>query len=54
VEGFLDHHVLKLHNVIEYATDHDPGNYTFLGISLVMLALGWGLLYKHNEKGRWD
>lgn len=50
VEGVLDHHILKLHNVIEYATDHAPGNYAFLGISLVMLIAGWGLFKSENRK----
>jgi uncharacterized membrane protein len=40
VEGIIDHHLLTLHNVIEYAPDHDIGNYLFLGISLIMLAFG--------------
>lgn len=29
VEGVIDHHMLKLHNVMELAIDHDPANYAF-------------------------
>lgn len=40
VEGVIDHQVLKLHNVIEYAVDHDVANYWFLGISIIVLIFG--------------
>jgi uncharacterized membrane protein len=40
VEGTIDHHLLKLHNVMEYAPDHDVANFSFLGASLLMLLLG--------------
>lgn len=41
VEGVIDHHILKLHNVMEFSADHDPANYIFLGISVVMVAAGY-------------
>ncbi|HEY0091597.1 MAG TPA: DUF2243 domain-containing protein [Flavobacterium sp.] len=50
VEGVIDHHILKLHNVIEFSTDHDIGNYAFLGISVVMLVIGYALI----EQGKKD
>ncbi|MEJ7557948.1 MAG: DUF2243 domain-containing protein [Pedobacter sp.] len=40
VEGTIDHHLLKLHNVMEYAPDHDIANFTFLGGSVLMLLFG--------------
>ncbi len=49
VEGVIDHHLLALHNVIEYAPDHDSGNYTFLGISVCMLVFAW-LLMRNKKK----
>lgn len=52
VEGVLDHQILKLHNVIEYAADHDPGNYAFLATSVVMLVAG-GILYRSEDKKRY-
>lgn len=50
VEGVLNHQILELHNVIEYASDHAPGNYAFLGASLVMLIAGWGLFRSESRK----
>lgn len=41
VEGVIDHQLLKLHNVIEYAPDHATGNYIFLGISVIMLIIAY-------------
>ena len=52
VEGILDHQILKLHNVIEYATNHAPGNYAFLGVSIVMLMLGW-ILFRNEDRKRY-
>jgi uncharacterized membrane protein len=40
IEGIINHHLLKLHNVMEYAPDHLPANLFFLGGSLIMLLLG--------------
>lgn len=40
VEGVIDHQLLKLHNVMEYAPDHDVANFVFLGISFLMLLFG--------------
>jgi uncharacterized membrane protein len=40
VEGTIDHHLLKLHNVMEYAPDHDVANFSFLGASFLMLLYG--------------
>lgn len=44
VEGVIDHHLLKLHNVIEYAADHNVANYTFLAVSVVMIIIGYALI----------
>jgi uncharacterized membrane protein len=43
VEGTIDHQFLELHNVMEYAVDHDLGNYSFLGASVLMLICGMWL-----------
>jgi uncharacterized membrane protein len=52
VEGIIDHHVLKLHNVIEYATNPDIGNYIFLGISCILLFVAW-VLFWQGISGNW-
>lgn len=44
VEGIVDHQILKLHNVIEYAADHNPGNYIFLAVSVIMTVIGYWLI----------
>jgi len=49
VEGTIDHQWLKLHNVMEYAADHDPANYSFLGASLLMLVYGTWLSRTSNS-----
>ena len=42
VEGLINHHWLRLHNVIEYSANHNYGNFVFLCMSLVLLI--WGML----------
>ena len=46
VEGIIDHQLLKLHNVIELAHNHDVANYSFLGFSVIMLVVGYSLIRK--------
>jgi uncharacterized membrane protein len=41
VEGFIDHHVLVLHNVREVSSSPSAWNLGFLGISVLMLIIGW-------------
>lgn len=46
LEGIMDHHLLKLHNVRE-TTDHVAAwNFGFLGFSVLLLGVGWGLISK--------
>lgn len=44
VEGIIDHHLLKLHNVREITGNIDTWNYSFLGISVVILIIGGALI----------
>ncbi|NJK96420.1 MAG: DUF2243 domain-containing protein [Bacteroidales bacterium] len=48
VEGIIDHHLLKLHNVREITNNPDLWNFGFLGVSLIMIITGY-LLIKKNE-----
>ena len=50
VEGLIDHQWLKLHNVIEFAANHNWGNYIFLGVLVVMLLVSYLLIAKDNGK----
>lgn len=48
VEGVINHHLLKLHNVIEFSSDHSFGNYAFLGSSIILLAVGYLMIKQAN------
>ena len=50
VEGIIDHHLLKLHNVIELSANHAVGNYTFLALSVLLLAIGYLLISKRKSR----
>ena len=52
IEGVIDHHILKLHNVMELAANHDPANLIFLGLSVVMLIIGYALVNSVNKNHR--
>ena len=41
VEGIIDHHLLKLHNVREWSPDQELWNYGFLIFGLLLIILGW-------------
>lgn len=41
VEGVLNHQILKLHNVQEQALAHNIANLTFLGLSVVLIVVGY-------------
>lgn len=44
VEGIIDHHLLKLHNVREITRYPDLWNYGFLVLSLFMIIAGYSLI----------
>lgn len=50
IEGIIDHQLLKLHNVIEFATNHNIGNYSFLCVSVVMLIISFVLFENENKR----
>ncbi|MBG6236158.1 putative membrane protein [Pedobacter sp. CAN_A7] len=41
VEGIIDHHLLKLHNVREWSTSQELWNHGFLIFGLLLIILGW-------------
>jgi len=49
VEGTINHHLLHLHNVRE-TVEPDAYNYAFLGVSLLMLVLGYLLMRRRRNK----
>jgi len=48
VEGIINHHILKLHNVQEVSLQHDLGNYLFLLVSFFMMLSGYVLIKKRS------
>ena len=52
VEGIIDHHLLVLHNVREISDNPSVWNFGFLGLSLVMLIVGWMLIGKGRQQAR--
>lgn len=50
VEGVIDHQILKLHNVVELSANHDIANYAFLGVSVIMLIVGYLIINSENKK----
>jgi uncharacterized membrane protein len=51
VEGLIDHHLLKLHNVREITDNVGAWNWGFIGLSVIMLLLGYALINKKRETG---
>jgi uncharacterized membrane protein len=44
VEGVIDHHLLGLHHVQEYAANKTPWDLAFLGLGALLLLSGWALV----------
>jgi len=40
VEGIIDHHLLKLHNVREISSNPEMWNFGFLGLSVILILIG--------------
>ncbi|HEY0066532.1 MAG TPA: DUF2243 domain-containing protein [Flavisolibacter sp.] len=49
VEGIIDHHLLKLHNVREITASQDLWNYGFLGFSVVMWIVGGAMVRRRTS-----
>ncbi|UOQ66955.1 DUF2243 domain-containing protein [Hymenobacter volaticus] len=54
VEGIIDHQLLGLHHVQEYATNKLPWDLAFLGFGLLLLLSGWSLIRagRHDTASR--
>jgi uncharacterized membrane protein len=44
VEGTIDHLILGIHHVVEYAYDKMPYDLAFLASGIILLLLGWALI----------
>jgi uncharacterized membrane protein len=50
IEGIIDHHLLKLHNVLEFTADHDFWNFGLLAVSVLLILVGWLLTRSGKRK----
>jgi uncharacterized membrane protein len=44
VEGIIDHHILELHHVMEYAPNKLPYDLAFLASGIIFMIIGWTLI----------
>lgn len=44
VEGLIDHHILGLHHVMEYAPNKMPYDLAFLASGVLLVLVGWALI----------
>jgi uncharacterized membrane protein len=51
VEGIIDHHLLKLHNVREITENVAAWNYGFLGLSVLLIIGGFALTKQERKMG---
>ncbi|RYZ51931.1 MAG: DUF2243 domain-containing protein [Chitinophagaceae bacterium] len=49
VEGIIDHHLLKLHNVREVTENSAFWNWSFLGLSVLMIVAGYLMVNKKRK-----
>jgi uncharacterized membrane protein len=53
VEGIIDHHLLKLHNVREISASSEAWNIGFLVFSVVLLLISWTLIKKGRQTAKY-
>jgi uncharacterized membrane protein len=44
VEGVIDHQILGIHHVMEYAADPLPYDLAFLASGIILMLIGWSLI----------
>ena len=49
VEGIIHHHIIKLHNVNEFAMNQDIWNYGFLVSGVIFMAVGFSIIYHRDH-----
>jgi uncharacterized membrane protein len=49
VEGIIHHHIVKLHNVNEFALNPDVWNYAFLASGIIFMGVGYVLIYHRDH-----
>lgn len=50
IEGVIDHHLLKLHNVREVALNVPAWNLGFLALSVLLIIVGYGMISKRKRE----
>ena len=49
VEGIIHHHIIKLHNVNEFAMNQDIWNYGFLASGVILMGIGYAFIYSRDH-----
>ncbi len=49
IEGIIHHHIIKLHNVNEFAMNPDIWNYGFLASGLILMGIGYAFIYNRDH-----
>ncbi|HEX8576192.1 MAG TPA: DUF2243 domain-containing protein [Flavobacterium sp.] len=49
IEGLINHHLLQLHNVMEFSLEPHIGNWIFLGSSIILLVVGYIVIKSANK-----
>jgi uncharacterized membrane protein len=49
IEGIINHHILKIHNVRELIPNKDLWNYGFLFFGIFLLIMGWFIIQKGKK-----
>lgn len=49
VEGIIHHHIIKLHNVNEFALNPDVWNYAFLASGIIFMGIGYAFIYHRDH-----
>lgn len=49
VEGIIHHHIIKLHNVNEFALDPDIWNYSFLASGIILILIGSVMIFNREH-----
>lgn len=54
IEGTIDHLLLDIHHVQEYARNHLPADLAFLAFGLLLIFIGWLLMRAGSQRARLD
>lgn len=53
IDGVINHHILKLHNLREITDNREAWNYGYLGVSILLLLIGFWLIRRARPESIW-